>query len=147
MYVDTNHWLSQCERCHISKGDYTEPKTQQGSLVAQQPLELLCIDFTKADVQREVRRTYLFSLMPSQNTVKLLLLPTKKPLQLPKYWWKNGLVCLGFLPGSIVIKADPLTMKSFPTFAKCMVSSSQQQHHTTHMATRNVNSLTVPYLD
>ena len=33
-------------------GDYTEPKTQQGSLVANQPLELLCIDFTKADVAK-----------------------------------------------------------------------------------------------
>ena len=30
------------------------------------------------------------------------------------------LVCLGFLPESIVIKADPLTMRSFPTFARCM---------------------------
>ena len=52
MFVDTDHWLSQCERCHISKGDYTEPKTQQGSLVAKQPLKLLCIDFTKADVAK-----------------------------------------------------------------------------------------------
>ena len=84
MYVHTDHWLSQCKRCLISKGDYTEPKTQQGSLVAQQPLELLCIDLQRLMLQREVRRTYLFSLMPSQNTVKLLLLPTKKPLQLPK---------------------------------------------------------------
>ena len=52
MFVDTDHWLSQCERCHITKGDYTEPKTQQGSLVTHQPLELLCIDFTKADVAK-----------------------------------------------------------------------------------------------
>ena len=52
MFRDTDHWLSQCERCLISKGDYTEPKTQQGSLTAQQPLELLCIDFTKADVAK-----------------------------------------------------------------------------------------------
>ena len=44
--------LSQCEQCHIAKGDYTEPKTQQGSLVAHQPLELLCVDFTKADIVR-----------------------------------------------------------------------------------------------
>ena len=50
MFMDTDHWLAQCERCLILKGDYTEPKTVQGSLVANQPLELLCIDFTKADV-------------------------------------------------------------------------------------------------
>ena len=49
MFADTNRWLAQCEWCHIAKGDYTEPKTQQGTLTANQPLELLCIDFTKAD--------------------------------------------------------------------------------------------------
>ena len=52
MYTDTDHWISQCERCLISKGDYTEPKTQQGSLIVQQTLELLCIDFTKADIAK-----------------------------------------------------------------------------------------------
>ena len=49
MFADTDRWLAQCERCHIAKGNYTEPKTQQGTLTANQPLELLCIDFTKAD--------------------------------------------------------------------------------------------------
>ena len=52
MFANTDCWLAQCKWCLISKGDYTEPKTQQGSLVANQPLELLCIDFTKADVAK-----------------------------------------------------------------------------------------------
>ena len=39
MFTDTDHWLAQCEWCHIAKGDYTEPKTQQGTLTASQPLE------------------------------------------------------------------------------------------------------------
>ena len=54
MFVDTDHWLSQCKWCLVGKGEYTEPKTLQGSLVAQQPLGLglLCIDFTKADVAK-----------------------------------------------------------------------------------------------
>ena len=50
VHADADHWLAQCERCLVSKGDYNEPKTVQGSLVANQPLELLCIDFTKADI-------------------------------------------------------------------------------------------------
>ena len=59
MFADTNHWLSQCKQCLISKGDYTEPKTQQGSLVAHQPLELLCIDFMKADIAKEGKENIL----------------------------------------------------------------------------------------
>ena len=38
MFADTDHWLSQCKRCHIAKDDYTEPKTQQGNLIANQLL-------------------------------------------------------------------------------------------------------------
>ena len=52
MFADTNHWLSQCKQCLVSEGDYTELKTLQGSLVSHQPLELLCIDFTRADVTK-----------------------------------------------------------------------------------------------
>ena len=54
MFADTNRWLALCEWCLISKGDYTEPKTLQDSLVAHQPLELLCIDFTKANVMKVI---------------------------------------------------------------------------------------------
>ena len=58
MFVDTNRWLSQCKWCQVSKGDYIEPKTLQGSLVTHQPLELLCIDFMKADVAKGARRIF-----------------------------------------------------------------------------------------
>ena len=50
MYADADRWLSNCQWCIIVKGDYSEPKTLQGSLVSNQPMELLCIDFTKVDV-------------------------------------------------------------------------------------------------
>ena len=73
MVMDADHWLAQCERCLVSKGDYNEPKTVQGSLVANQPLELLCIDFTKADIAKGARRTFLFLQMPSPSIVRHLL--------------------------------------------------------------------------
>ena len=73
MFADAERWVSQCQRCLLAKGDYTEPKTVQGNLVANQPLELLCIDFTKADPSKGgARRTFSFSQMPSLNIVRLL---------------------------------------------------------------------------
>ena len=56
--ADANHWLAQCEGCLVSKGDYNEPKTVQGSLVANQPLQLLCIDFTMANIVKGAKRTF-----------------------------------------------------------------------------------------
>ena len=58
---------------HIAKGDYTEPKTHQGNLTANQPLELLCIDFTKADAAKGGKENFLFLLMPFPNSANLLL--------------------------------------------------------------------------
>ena len=52
MFMDTDHWLSKCKWCLVAKGDYTEPKTLQGSLVAHQALGLLCMDFTKANISK-----------------------------------------------------------------------------------------------
>ena len=65
------------ERCLVSKGDYYEPKTVQGSLVSNQPLELLCNDFTKADVAKGGKEIFLFSPMPFPNTVRLSLHPIR----------------------------------------------------------------------
>ena len=64
MFMDTDRWLSQCKRCHIAKGDYTEPKTQ--------PLELLCIDFTKADVAKGGKENILVLTDTFLNSTKHL---------------------------------------------------------------------------
>ena len=37
MFVDADHWLSSCKQCIVVNGDYTEPKTLQGSLVSHHP--------------------------------------------------------------------------------------------------------------
>ena len=146
MYRDTDHWLSQCERCLISKGDYTEPKTRQGSLTAQQPLELLCIDFTKADIAKGGKENILVLTDAFSKYSQAIVTNNQKALTVAKILVENGFLFLGFLPGSTVTKADPLTMKSLATFARCMVLS-KQQHRTTQEATHYVNGSTVPCLD
>ena len=59
MFMDTDCWLAQCEWCLVAKGDYTEPKTLQDSLVTNQPLELFCIDFTKTDIMKWAKENIL----------------------------------------------------------------------------------------
>ena len=148
MFRDTDHWLSQCERCLISKGDYIEPKTQQGSLTAQQPLELLCTDFTKADVAKGCKENILVITDAFSKYSQAIVTNNQKALTVAKILvekWFSGLS--GFLPGSTVIKADPLTTKSLATSARCMVSNKQQLHHTTQEATLYVNGSTAPYSD
>ena len=147
MYRDTDRRLSQCERCLISKGDYTEPKTQQGSLTAQQPLELLCIDFTKADVAKGGKENILVLTDAFSKYSQAIMTNNQKALTVAKILVENGFLFSGFLPGSTVTKANPLIMKSLATFARCMASSKQQLRHTIQEATHYVNGSTIPCLD
>ena len=45
--------------CHVAKGHYTGPYTQQGSLVSNNPLDLLCIDFLKVGPSRDGKENIL----------------------------------------------------------------------------------------
>ena len=59
MNHDATEYVTNCHRCHVAKGHYTGPHTQQGSLVANNPLDLLCIDFLKVDPSRDGKENIL----------------------------------------------------------------------------------------
>ena len=84
MFVDAECWVSQCERCLISKGDYYEPKTVQGSLVSNQPLELLCIDFTKADLAKGGKENILVLTDAFSKYSQAFITPNQKSLTMAK---------------------------------------------------------------
>ena len=139
MFTDADHWLAQCEQCLISKGDYNEPKTVQGSRVANQPLELLCIDFTKADVAKGGKESILVLTDAFSKYSQAFVTNNQKSLTMA-----NGSVCSEFLLGSIVIKVGLSTMKSFLISARCMVSGRVLPHHTIPTVIHNVNGLIEP---
>ena len=53
MNQDITDYVTSCHWCHVTKGHYTGPHTQQGSLVVNNPLDLLGIDFLKVDPPRD----------------------------------------------------------------------------------------------
>ena len=83
MLADAERWVSQCQQCLIAKGDYNEPKTVQGNLVANQPLELLCIDFTKADQSKGGKENILV-LTDAFHIYSAFVTPNQKSLTVAK---------------------------------------------------------------
>ena len=59
MNHDATEYVTSCHWCHVAKGHYTGPHTQQGSLVANNPLDLLCIDFLKVDPSKDGKENIL----------------------------------------------------------------------------------------
>ena len=59
MNQDVTEFVTNCHWCNVTKGHYTGPQTQQGLLVANNPLDLLCIDFLKVDLLRDGKEKHL----------------------------------------------------------------------------------------
>ena len=47
MVKDAQKWVAECHRCQVAHGDYYPPKPKIGHLEANNPLDLVCLDFTK----------------------------------------------------------------------------------------------------
>ena len=59
MNHDVTEYVTNCHQCHVTKDHYTGLQTQQESLVANNPLDLLCIDFLKVDPSRDGKENIL----------------------------------------------------------------------------------------
>ena len=46
---DITRWVKNCKQCQTAKGWYVDPDPAQGSIVANNPMDLLCIYFMKVD--------------------------------------------------------------------------------------------------
>ena len=59
MYRDIAQYVKDCPHCQVAKGPYVGPKAQPGSIIANGPLDLLCVDFTTMDPSRNSKENVL----------------------------------------------------------------------------------------
>ena len=59
MAKDTQNWVTNCHRCQIAWGDYNQPKPKISHLEAHNPLDLVCLDFTKIDLSKTGKENVL----------------------------------------------------------------------------------------
>ena len=59
MAKDAQNWVTNCCHCQIARGDYNQPKPKIGHLEAHNPLDLVCLDFTKIDPSKTGKENVL----------------------------------------------------------------------------------------
>ena len=59
MTQDASTWVQQCRWCQVAKGDYNIPKQKFGHLITHNPLDLVCLDFTKVDPSKAGKENVL----------------------------------------------------------------------------------------
>ena len=56
---DVTRWVKNCKQCPAAKGTYVDPDPAQGSIVANNPMDLLCIDSMKVDPSKDGKENVL----------------------------------------------------------------------------------------
>ena len=59
MFQDATNYVKTCPQWQTAKGNYTDPKTKPGSIIANNPMDLLCIDFTTVDPSKSGKENIL----------------------------------------------------------------------------------------
>ena len=59
MVKDAQNWVTGCHRCQVARGDYNQPKPRIYHLEANNPLDLICLDFTKIDPSKMFKENVL----------------------------------------------------------------------------------------
>ena len=85
MFQDVTKYVKECPRCQITKGDYTEPNTIPGVIIANNPMDLMCIDFTKVDPSKDGKENILVLTDAFTKFSQAFVTPNQKAITMQKY--------------------------------------------------------------
>ena len=66
------------------KGDYADPKTKLGTIIANNPMDLLCIDFTKVDPSKSGKENILVLTDVFTKFSQAFVTPNQKRIAMAK---------------------------------------------------------------
>ena len=84
MFQDVTNYVKTCPQCQTVKGDYTDPKTKPGTTIANNPMDLLCIDFTKVDPSKSSKENILVLTDAFTKFSQVFVTPNQKALTVAK---------------------------------------------------------------
>ena len=84
MFQDVTNYVKTCPQCQTAKGDYTDPKTKPGTIIANNPVDLLCIDFTKVDPSKCGKENILVLTDAFTKFSQVFITPNQKVLTMAK---------------------------------------------------------------
>ena len=84
MYKDVAQYVKDCPHCEVAKGPYVGPITQPGSIIANGPLDLLCVDFTTMDPSRDSKENVLLLTDAFSKFIQTFVTPNQKALTVAK---------------------------------------------------------------
>ena len=100
IFQDATKYLKECPQCQIMKGDYNEPNTIPGAIIANNPIDLMCIDFTKVDPSKDDKENILVLTDAFTKFSQAFVTPNQKAITVTKILVDKWFYAYG-IPGHI----------------------------------------------
>ena len=81
---DVTRWVKNCKGCQTAKGLYVDPDPAQGSIVANNPINLFCIDFMKVDPSKDGTENVLVMTDAFSKFSVAVVMPNQQVKTVPK---------------------------------------------------------------
>ena len=94
MFQDVTKYVKECPQCQIAKGDYTEPNTILGVIIANNPMDLVCIDFTKVDPSKDSKENILVLTDAFTKFSQVFVTPSQKVIYHSKNTGGQMVLCI-----------------------------------------------------
>ena len=79
-----NQLCKNFPHCQTAKGDHVDPKPKPGTLIAHNPMNLLCVDFTTVDPSKDGKENILVLTDAFTKFSQAFVTPNQKVLTIAK---------------------------------------------------------------
>ena len=97
MFQDVTKYVKDCLQCQIVKGDYTKPNTIPGVIIANNAMDLVCVDFTKVDPSKEGKENILVLTDAFTRLSQAFVTPNQKAITVAKILVDKWFMYMAFL--------------------------------------------------
>ena len=84
MFQDVTKYVKECPLCQITKGDYTKPNTIPGVVIANNLMDIMCINFTKVDPSKDGEENILVLTDTFTKFSQVFVTPNQKAITIAK---------------------------------------------------------------
>ena len=86
---DVTNWVKNCKQCLTAKGPYVDPDPAQGSIIANNPMDLSCIDFMKVDLSKDGKENVLVMTDTFSKFCVVVVMPNQQAKTVAKVLLDN----------------------------------------------------------
>ena len=118
---DSTNWVKNCMQYQTANSPYVDPDPPQGSIIANNPMDLLCIDFMKVDPSKDGKENVLVMTNVFSKFSVAVLTPDQQAKSVAKALVISGFTLTEYHQENIATRVKALTTKSLSNCARVMV--------------------------